>query len=735
MKGRHVRIWLVPVLALLAVLAAGMSGILDRQETWADLTDPDDVDMVFFENGFRQSLEEGNEYGAISSGPWFILPAGHYRVKWTIWGDGDNRIVLATQNHARMDRSEHTIPAGMGIGEFEFELMEPAEGFELQVFFDQGTRINVEDLRLYSPRYKDDVLTLAGVLAVLCVLWVRHCRGRSLSEVAFVLLIGFAVLYASAPALREGTTLYVRTQMEVGRICNLADGLRSRGIQALLHPVRWGGYLFNGFGSVASAVMPDMALLLPAGLLLLGCSVQYALNATYILMSALSALTMYRCAMGIFHRRWTAVMASILYVLSAYRISSLFVYGNLGESAVLALMPLVCLGIWQIVHGDVRRWPLFAASGALMVLCDQTGVLGLGLMLTVALVGAGRLREAKRAGMLALSLLFVAGIALHWIVPAMSYLKDGIQAPGLTSAGERAVSPAQLLLWGHGEYKGYFSDPTLTLGPVEPGLLTLCGLGLVICETWLKKQREAGGKEALLLLASGLLGLLAAMGGLPRAGSEATTAGAVFLTWRMAGPAMTFLCLSAAWGFHSLGRKWPELTTLAVLVLGVFLILPTTTAQLRTDNYLGYGRIPRTTPSDAPRPAGAGLDRVYENQPFLEGGADTSVSMTRDSREMRVSFSTGEEARLVLPLFLVDGLHAELNGSPVALEGAEGKRAAVRLPAVRDGQVRVFYQDRPVWRVLDGVSLAFALGLLAFSLRGCPGLRRRGRPGGSRSGA
>ena len=281
-KPGLMRTWLPVAGALLIAGVLFFSGALEKQRVWENMTDPDDREQVYLDQGMELEAEDGKNYGVISRGPYLDLPAGSYRMSWYIWGDGENRIHLVTSNGARIDREVISIPAGGGKGEATFTLLDEADQFEIQIEFVQGSRIKVEDIRLYSPKYKDPAFLLLLVTIALSVAWIAFCRGVRLSNRTGWMLIAFALLFSCAPFLKDDLIVLHDIKFHIPRICNLADGLRSGQF-----PVRAGGYTYNGYGAITSAFYPDFFLVPFALMLLWGASCQFVFS---LLLMALNYL-------------------------------------------------------------------------------------------------------------------------------------------------------------------------------------------------------------------------------------------------------------------------------------------------------------------------------------------------------------------------------------------------------------------------------------------------------------
>ena len=189
----------VVLLALLCA-AAFATGVLTRYPVLEA-----QVQAMDFPNGTAVSLENGDVYGVVpSGGPGHSLSAGTYRLKWFVDGDGDNALHLYSENGVKMEPETVILPAGQFKGEFEFTLDSAISGLQLQFEFAAGTYMEIYDVRIYTPGCSDNAFTLLFASLAFSLIWVAVRRGRlRTAQIEGMLMIGLAVLFASAPAFQE----------------------------------------------------------------------------------------------------------------------------------------------------------------------------------------------------------------------------------------------------------------------------------------------------------------------------------------------------------------------------------------------------------------------------------------------------------------------------------------------------------------------------------------------------
>ena len=696
-----------------------VSGILDRQQIWEDMP----YLHMRFDRGLALDTASGGTYGAMNDGPGLDLPAGVYRLKWMIEGDGDNRLLVTTENGVQALPGEMTLAAGQSAGEATFELAEAAQGVEIRVMFESGTYVRVHDMRLYSPMYRDHAFTFAFLLLALYALYMLHLGGKLTAQGrGRLILIGLAVLIASGPALKDTIGIGHDTTFHLVRLCNLAEGMRAG------MPVRIGGFSYNGYGAITSVFYPDIFLYPFALMMNLGASLQYAVNVFFIAVNTASAAAMYVAAKRIFKEEWAAVCASILYTLSIYRVSDVFTRYAFGEMTAMVFLPLFMLGLYEVVLVEKKNWMTLGVSAACIYLSHMLSTLiclltavGMCALFIVKIVRERRLTAIVKASA-------VAGLLCAFqLVPFIQYSLQGIGAAELAKdPAFYAIAPAQLFLLGEGELSMDPSDRTLATFALEIGLPLLMGAVLALYTAATAQEKEEKNGTAVLLTAAGCLFAVMATTLFPWSHVRVITRGLsdyLQFPWRFL--MMTAVCFALAGGYGCVrfARGHGEQMAAAILCVAAICALPTLTDETRNPAYIAYGETvsPHLQYTEYTLP-GTKTALTLERGVLIEGDASVT-DYRKDGTTITAQVNAQTDARLALPLFGFDGYRAELSGEEIDWTLGENNRLSVPLPAGTQGELRVWFAGKTIWRAAEAVSLLAALGLLVI----CAGKRRNRR--------
>jgi len=696
--------WLLAAVLTVLLCVCGLPG---KQKVWSDLP----YGLMHFDSLTRDTAV-GDAYGVMNGGPGLTLPAGEYRVKWAIEADGDNRLEIATENGAAAEPGSMVIPAGEVWGEASFTLHEAAENVQLRVVFENGTKINVIDMSLYSPVYADHALTIGLMLLAAALLYTLHmCGWLTPMRRGKLILLGLAVLIASGPALKDTIGVGHDTTFHLVRLCNLADGLKNG------FPVRAGGFSYNGYGAVTSVFYPDFFLMPFAAMMNLGASMQFAANSFFIAVNIASAAFMYMAAKRIFGDEWAAVSSSMLYTLSVYRISDVFTRYAFGEMTAMVFLPLFLLGLYEVVLGEKKRWPILAVSAACIYLSHMLSTLicaavavGFSALFIVRIVKEKRLLPIVKAAC-------AAGLLCAFqLVPFVMYSMQGIGAQELAkNPAYFALHPAQLFLLGAGELSLDPKDTALATFALEIGLPLLLAAALALYVAATAERRSENDRFGVLLVMAGSLFAFMATTLFPWGYVRVLTRGLsdyLQFPWRFLMMTAVLFALAGGYGCAKFSRGHGEQMAAAVLAVAALCALPTLTDEARNAEYIAFGETvsPHLAYTEYTIP-GTKTGPTVDRSVLSEGDVSITAYEKR-STTVTAQVEAASDAKLSLPLFGYDGYRVQIDGRDAEWTLGENNRLTVLLPAGTRGELRVWFAGKTSWRMAEAISLATALWLL-----------------------
>lgn len=698
---KYKKTWTLLVCCAALYILLCLTGLLDKQKIWQG------VPVDWPQGKHQLSLADGDTYGTVTSGPYTELPAGVYRLKWQIEGDGVNIVRLSDTNEVAIEPAVFETVPGEFEGEGRFELEDTVHNFNIGVEFCDGTWVAVHNFRLYSPVYTDHYISLAAAMAAAVLLAWLYERGwltRERREVLAVLAV--AVCFASVPALREDTMYVHDVPFHAVRLHNLLDSLTSGQI-----PARVGGYSYNGYGAVTSVFYPDILLYPFALLLKLGASMAYVLNMLTITMNVLSALCMYIAAKRIFSDEKAGVFAAVLYVLCGFRLHRLYGSFMVGQMLAMAVLPLFLLGLWEVFFGDRGRWMTLTIGATLVFQSHMLTTLMCAGVAAAAVVCFGvKLIRERRVGALALAAVTTLLLNLTTLVPlATTYLSGVTTSVGTYGFVDLTHEMVQML----GVDK-------------ELGLAMILGLAALACAKGDELGRERM-RTAVIFAVLGVVCVWMCTDMFPWSYVFALTNNffeILQFSWRFLAIGTAALSLCAGLGYACLLKKDGAKGLLAVLAVAVLCAAPVIEHALSLEimEFGTDGSPYMLTPEY--QFEGTDLAATRSRQVLLEGDVQlTGYEKTGTHIQAHVQAENG--GTVTFPLFGFDGYEATLDGEKIAWTRGENNRLAVTLEAGAQGELSVRYAGHMLWRAADLVSLATLAALCM--LAGRARMKKEGR--------
>ena len=692
-------------LCILVCAAVWMTGVLDRETVW-DLS----LDYEGGDNSF--ALEDGDAYGVISGGTYCDLAPGKYRLRWEIESDADGRILLGDSVDVPIQPAEITFHSGMADEEAAFEIRDSIHSFNVGIEFSAGTRLKVKRVRLYSPVWRDNTYTFCAIAVLLAAMFFFDRRGKLLGERGRrTVILGFAMLIASAPVLRANSSVGYDMQFHAARIVNLADALRMGQF-----PARIGGFSYNGYGAATSVFYPDL-LLYPWALALLdGVSVTWVIKSLVIATNLLTVCGMYLAVRRIFKDEEASVCAAVVYEYALYRLRDTYTVYMLGEMIAIGFFPLLIAGIWEILWGDERQWPLFAVSAALLWNSHVlTCLLATGLVLLCVLIRIPELiRNKGRISALVWAGIMTLALCLSRVTPLLDLWQSGVR----TQPPHHSMEGSAIQVWSVFLPGGYF------------GLLPWLAAAAALVRRANEEKSDAG-TLAGLMVAGGAAAMWLATNLFPWGYAAALTKGAVDVLQfprRFCLFPMAFFAMAGGWGIAGFDRSRKGIVPCAVLAVAV-LASASYLGDIGAGNYGyplggsssrfiirdGYGVNPYMVFKEY-QLEGTDVNETRSRQPETGDGV-TLADYEKNGTRIRGQVDAEAGGEITFPLFGFKGYEARLNGEKIAWRLGENNRLTVILPAGAKGQLTVDWKTPALWRVCDLISLTAALGLAAYWIK------------------
>ena len=691
--------------------------------------------------------------GVFATTRWFDLEPGSYRVSITyVTNGGDGSASFVDEIMPAAEYDPVTLSSSRTRTVFSLWMPYECENAQLKFSANGGVMFvtGAEITPTHSWAYVR-FLTLAAFFLLADWILLMALRRlpfpiRSVRMRYSALVIAGIVLLACLPLGFDYLVYGHDMSIHLTRIEGLKAGLLSGQF-----PVRMDPEIANGKGYPFSLMYSDL-LLYPAAILrIIGFSLQQVYQLYVLAVTLATALVTRYCLKKIFASEGIALTGTALYVLSAYRLTNVFIRAAVGEYSAMIFLPVVVYGFWRIYtqpkQGSRLAWlPLAVGfSGLLQTHLLTTEMAGIFAVIFCLVMAKRTFRKPVLP-----ALLRAAGAALVWnlwfLVPMLQYMvSEACRISGKYDASTLRDSAAFLgqifLMFGQGG--GYSESLTMGLSAEMPLTMgTVLGFGVllfVLClaDPALRRAEPGATRLGGWTLGFGALAIWMASTLFPwytiylNVEWLSKLLGKLQFAWRFLGLATILLAVCACCALAVLRRGKTSWLRPAAALLVLLTVIPAgfltyevsrnsevvnyqslaaidnLAEQVGGGEYMPYGMADGSLNAwEVTEPT---FDDALTVSDYTFGTLEASFACTNTS---------DREATAVLPLFSYPGYR--LTAGDGATLGEQDGLIAVTLPAGYSGTVQVKFVGFWFWRLADLISLAGIVGTAVFC-------RRRGR--------
>ncbi len=690
--------------------------------------------------GMMSVTDGETEGGLFSQGPGVSLPAGTYEFELSYTALAENSgVAVYTDAGGEEPVCAYSLPTAQeGTFVFLCRFEEEARNIQVSVNYSGTGDFAVSGLTVRSQGWVcTDVfaIALAGLALAAGYLAVRRRDGGEdfLCPSNIYLILTAAALAVSVPVFHD----YIMAGGDVAYHLNRIEGIRS-GLLDGQFPVRVHTGSIWGFGYGSSLFYPELMLYFPAVLRICGVSLVTSVKLYLTALNLISGWLMYLAASRILGSRPAGAAAGLFYLTAIFRLGEGYVDAAYGQFSAMAFLPLLCLGVYELLAGDWRRWG-YAAAGFTLVF--QTHILSAVwsalFILAAALVMMRNLLHKERL----LACLKAAGMTLllnlWFLLPMVCMMGEPMNLDILHCPFTEYTVPFALLFKAVPEIGFSTVKEGTKLGNVLPltiGLPLVLGNGLLLvsCMKGYRKNERFSQmrKKAWALLAWGGVMVLFASRAMPwKALAKISLLDQLFsytqFPWRFLAFALVFLSMS---GGAAVIMAADELQAKQAVYAAAFLaaLLPMASfldgknqehVQIRQveiieSTMIASGEYLYEDTEIYRLPERAGKATVSDEAAVIRNFSQTGshISFAYDATAM------SQDGYAEVPLLYYPGYKAWIDGREAALERGEENTVRVLLPAGTSGTVTIRYEGKISWNLSFYISAASLLGWAGWGL-------------------
>ena len=299
----------------------------------------------------------------------------------------------------------------------------------------------------------------------------------------------------SVPLLTDYLLTGCELQASLSRIEAMVQGMGKT------FPVRIGPWGSLDYGYGGASFQADVFYLIPALLRLAGLPLSLAYKLTLFLVNMVTAALSLRCFEKCFQNREIGLAGSVLYTWCPYRLTELYINGNLGDIVAWSFLPIVLSGLIELYTMNEecedysRLWVPLAFGFSLLTL-SSTNLLFLGGGMTVIIMLLMGKRTLRRKVLLIMGKTVTATFFVNawFLVPMLLRMRDvstvGILIPrDIRSGGMYFAQYMSIFQWG-GDSNALGQNGMVRAQAMGPGITVAVLLLIYLWALFVGKCKE-----------------------------------------------------------------------------------------------------------------------------------------------------------------------------------------------------------------------------------------------------
>ena len=649
---------------------------------------------VWTTESWKLHPSDSNSERNIADGPRLDLPPGRYRLQWQMDLDGEAEIQFLNTNDVKMDPERIVVHEDNSWDEIYFDIKEPVHNFGVHVNVISGSEPELYSLRLTSPNYSDHIITIAFLLLFM-ILWMNKIRmGMTEDAKRNLIILAIAVFVSSVPAFRNALVSGPDSAFHACRVLNVADGLA-----AFEFPVRISSFLYNRYGALTSVFYPDLFLYPVSVLILLGASITYSMQVLFIGVNICTAYVTYSSCKRLFHECEPALCASILYVMSSYRLYTTFAMQAAGAVLGIAFLPLFISAVVDILCDNYNRWP-YLTLGAFCIFESHliTALLSAGFAFVMVLLFLKKLiKEPERIAALVKAVLLTVCVCAFTLIPLLQEL--------LTN---EYTQPVQF----------GFSSSSMNLPDIMDYVTGIGYLPMIFGCLFLAMDSRYQSLKYKILLFMGFLAILLSSEFFPWTIVErflGTLPSIIQFPNRFWVYGVSILCicgaLSAVAFLGKIGK--PSVLLLVVSAVSLFPVFDRIFGRPAGISF-GEGANPFCIIPEY-QLMGTDLSATRERQLICSEESIEVTNYERFATGAELHVNSREAGSITLPIFAFDKYQVQIGNQTVPYTRGVNNRITFEVPAGSNQKVLVRFVEPVLWRVSEIISVV-AIAFLLFRI-------------------
>lgn len=356
--------------------------------------------------------------------------------------------------------------------------------------------------------------------------------------------------------LKKGVIVGHDLEYHLSRISGISNSLRVGDFKALIHNPG-----FYNYGYANGLFYSNLFLYLPALLKLIGLNIITSYKIFIVICTILTSISMFYCTKSITKSNKMALLSSVLYTLCSYRICDVIVRAAIGEVLSFIFVPIIILGLYEILFGNCKKWYIFTFGFVGLINCHIISTVMMAIIIVIIILfNIFRLfKEKKRLFSLIISAIVGLLLGAFFIIPMLQqYVTSDLLINSKTN-DISIIMPFFKIFVGIPNYKTKFI----------PGGIGLVYFFLIYLRFKIKEKNELL-QFSDLMMTIGIFTLLASTDIVPWL-EISPLLGSIQYTWRLFLFSSFFLSLSGSIVFFQWNKEKKN-TKFIILIVYIIMI-------------------------------------------------------------------------------------------------------------------------------------------------------------------
>jgi hypothetical protein len=483
------------------------------------------------------------------------------------------------------------------------------------------------------------------------------------------------------------------------------------------------------YGYATKLFYPDI-ILLPFAIIGKYTNLYFSYRLLIIVMTFLCGLFSYKLAYKVTKNNFSSIISSLIYTFSLYRLLDLYTRSALGEALAFTFIPIIFLGLYEIIYGNYKRWYIITIGFTLLILTHllSTVITALFVIIFLIIYCKKLFKEPIRFMYLILAGIVTIPLVAYYIFPMLEQMASNNfyyqEMPVANLPYNNKLSIKEVL---SGMFGGFQINQYNFLPGVGVILIIIAASRILI-----RKRKEKLLKLADTLLIIGTICLILTADFIPWARFPFTLLNVIQFPWRLLEFTTFFFALSGGYYLSILIKnKKAKYITLGIIIVATIVMINIDSYNYNNSPKLSYAvgkleirnplpikdnnyhlgnleYVPRKFPS-YPQVNFPDKDILISRSNIVAKNKENTIISNYNTHKgiTTIKITNTQPDTLEIPKFYYKGYTATFNNKETEL--FESNIGLINIPIKKSGEIKLWYKGTLIQKASYIISLISSL--------------------------